>query len=105
MKVGEIRKHRATEPPRGLDQLVQHAAYGLPPPVVAVVPDEHEAAGGGAAEIAAALDQQHADAEPCRRRRGRDAGRAAADDDHVGLVDNGNVARRLSNVRRADPHA
>src|SRR5262249_52952697 len=87
--------HASAPPPRALDELDQDAAHGLPLTVVAVVPDQHEATGGGAAEVAAPLDQQDTHAEPGRRRRGRDASGATADDDDVGLVDDGNVARRL----------
>ena len=42
-----------------------------------------------------ALEQRHLGAVARGRERGRDAGRAAADDDHVGLGGDACLARRL----------
>ena len=70
---------------------------------VGMQPAELGDAGGGAhaAEEAIALDQQRLAAERRGRRRGRDAGRAAAQHDHVVFAPHRQIAFRLADGFRS----
>ena len=68
-------------------------------PVGHPVDPDHETARGEAAEIAVALDDGDPLPEAPRRDRRRRAGRASADDEHVGLLVDGDLAGRLADRR------
>ena len=80
---------------QALEDLRGEAGDDLAPfPVAHPVDPDDEAAGGEPAEVVVALDERDLGAEPARRHRGRAAGGAAADDEHVGLlVDRASRAR------------
>ena len=81
---------------QALEDLRGEAGDDLAPlPVAHPVDPDHQAAGGEAAEVVVALDQRDLGAEPARRHRGRAAGGAAADDEHVGLLVDRRLARGL----------
>ena len=53
-----------------------------------------------AAEAAEPLDERHVDAGPRRAERGGEPARARADDEHVGAMDDVDLARGLGDAHR-----
>ena len=97
----EVRLAEAAERTHALEQVVGDPVHDLADLAVHVGVQAAEVRDAGrgahAAEKAVALDQQRARAMPCRRRRGGDAGRAAAEHDDVVFAEDG-VVRAGSSI-------